>query len=307
MRLRPTLFALCCIAALAGCDPPPNTAAQTCGVERVAAIPLVYAGGFLVVPGGLDGHQVPLMLDTGSEQSTVTPAAVSSLQLDRDPLRRTTIHGIGGEVGNLNVRLVSFGVGPLRFVDPSLAVGPVPQVPGLRQPLAGVLGEDFLADYDLDLDPPRHSLTLFRVRDCGAGFTPWQNAAPPLKLHRPEKGLTAIHLEVDGQTVSALVDSGARGSLVTLEAARRLGVTDDALAADPAVRDYGVGQTILPGHIHRFAEIRIGRQVFRNQPMVVVDTSIRGADILLGADFLHTRHVWLSSAADKMFFAPPGM
>jgi hypothetical protein len=40
--------------------------------------------------------------------------------------------------------------------------------------------------------------------------------------------------------------------------------------------------------------VRIGSEVLRDQEIEVAPLALPGADMLLGADYLRTRHVWLS-------------
>jgi hypothetical protein len=60
----------------------------------------------------------------------------------------------------------------------------------------------------------------------------------------------------------------------------------------------------MAGRLHRFAAVRIGSEVLRDQEIEVAPLALPGADMLLGADYLRTRHVWLSYSTQRLFLAP---
>ena len=86
--------------------------------------------------------------------------------------------------------------------------------------------------------------------------------------------------------------------------AERLGVGPAALAHDPLTAGSGVDLIAMAGRLHRFAAVRIGSEVLRDQEIEVAPLALPGADMLLGADYLRTRHVWLSYSTQRLFLAP---
>jgi hypothetical protein len=82
--------------------------------------------------------------------------------------------------------------------------------------MAGILGAEILSQFDLDMDLPNRTLTLYRVDGC-AGVTPaWQDAATivlPVKLGR--SGRPQVAVELDGKRVTAIFDSGASATLLS--------------------------------------------------------------------------------------------
>jgi hypothetical protein len=73
------------------------------------------------------------------------------------------------------------------------------------------------------------------------------------------------------------------------------------LAHDRSGSGRGVDQNEVPFHLHRFAEVKIGPGTFRNLPIEVADLRVADVGMLLGADYVSSRHVWLSYASDQMF------
>jgi hypothetical protein len=84
----------------------------------------------------------------------------------------------------------------------------------------------------------------------------------------------------------------------------RLGLTPEALARDPGGNGTGIGAAPVPMRLHRFAELRIGPDVLRDPSLWVASVHVVPiVDMLLGADWLRSRHVWLSFATKQMFVA----
>src|SRR5580698_26191 len=66
------------------------------GAPPDAAIPVEATNGRCVVAVMLDGRKAHMLLDTGTERSVVTSAAVRRLRLRSDPWVDTILRGAGG-------------------------------------------------------------------------------------------------------------------------------------------------------------------------------------------------------------------
>ncbi len=119
--------------------------------------------------------------------------------------------------------------------------------------------------------------------------------------------VSSIPVELDGHKLTALLDTGAAVSEVARDVAAELGVTDEVLAGSPQVRLQGVGAAAPLAAFHIFNKIRIGDETFTNQQVVVSLRPGPNIDMVLGADFLANRRVWLSYARKRVFVAygPP--
>ena len=288
-------------AGLAGCAGPVATT-QYCRTEKVAELPARLLHGQLIVPVQLDGKRLDFLVDTGSEGSMVTPEAADRLGLTRNPKRTTTIHGTGGILVSANADVRRFEVGAVVLSDQSVAVGPVPS--GEASGVAGLLGADWLGDFDVDLDVPHHRVALWQVQGCGERFDPLQGRHFALPLIRTVRGRVLVPIKVDGTGLFAYLDSGAVATIVTAAAAERLGVSDAALASDPGGIGLGVDMRRLGFRWHRFAEVAIGPERFRNITLPVSAVQVHVAGALLGADYLAHHRVWISLGARRVLIEP---
>ena len=273
-------------------------AAESC--RRVASLKLRDDAGFLSVRASIAGKPVRLMLDTGSNAGLITPNAVQALGLQIDANAKVTLQGTNGPRQSVAVaRATRVTLGTLTLGDIPLPIATLPAAPRLAPPVVGFLGGDVLSHFDLDIDIPHHRLELWRIT---AGCTPpaWRSAYErvPLAADGDRLSLTAA---LDGEAVSALLDTGARSRVVSDATARRLGVDKGRLATEPGGISSGIGLRPQVYHWHRFARFAVGSAVERNPVLTVAPLDSR-FDMLLGTDWLAGREVWISYATDRLFF-----
>src|ERR1700722_5916381 len=79
------------------------------------------------------------------------------------------------------------------------------------------------------------------------------------------------------------------------------GIDETAMAHDHPITQSGVDRNAVSGHVHRFDEVRVGREIFHDPQMEVAALALPNTDMLLGADYLRTRPIWVSYTARKLF------
>ena len=298
-RLLAVLLALVALAGCAGAPARPGLAA--CKAEWRADLPITTLRNFLLVPAALDGGKVMMVVDTGAEATTITPQTVETLGLAWSP-SATMLLGIGGQVpGGGTAKLRQMNLGGLEQGGRALDVGRLPLVGDDAQRVAGLLGADVLGRYDIELDLPRRVMALYAVPYCPGFVPPGYAAADGHDLQRVGGGLLFVSAEIDGRSVRALLDTGARSSLVTQRVAAGLGVTDDDLSRDPLVTGHGIGAGSVAFRRHRFDTIRVGGVTVQDMTVNIAPLPIAGVDMLLGADWLTGHRVWISPAAGRLF------
>jgi hypothetical protein len=273
-------------------------------------VPLDDVNDHVLVQVQVNENATTFILDTGAERTVMSEASVRQLGLARDSWVATTLRGIGGTAERPDAlpRSLRLGGVTLRrntlLADTSVTVGPLPLAEIAGHRIAGLLGRDFLSPFDLDLDLPARRLTLYQVRGCRAGFLPWASAYAAIPANLSSGAALVIQVMVDGRPLRALVDTGASATLLTLPGLTRLGLTAASLAHDPGGEGSGLGPASVPMRQHRFNELRVGADVMR-EPLLWT-ASVRvvpSADLLLGADWLASRRVWLSFATRQVFVA----
>jgi hypothetical protein len=286
------------------------TAQAACRVEPRGVVPVDVVDGHLMVTVAVNDIAATFILDTGADRTLMGEDVVRRLGVERDSWVASTVRGLAGieERPNALPRSLRLGTTVLRrrtlTGDTSVTVGPLPVNEIAGRPIAGLLGRDFLSPFDLDLDLPEHRMTLYDVQGCDARFLPWTAPYAAIPATTPMGAALVVPVVVDGRPLRALIDSGASASLIVAPGMFRLGLTPDLLARDPGGNGSGVGPGVVPMRRHRFAELRVGPDTTPD-PMLWVASAhvVPIVDMLLGADWLQARRVWLSFATKQMFVA----
>jgi hypothetical protein len=277
-------------------------AAAPCRVDLRASVAVTQAGGVLLVPVTLNGSTVDFVLDTGAERTAVGTAAAERLHIARDEWVSTDIQGAGGRDQQRLGRPTSLSFGGIALkrrtvaADTSVVIGPVPDSVGGRS-IAGLLGQDFLSAFDLDLDVAGGVLKLYDVSGCRGRFLPWTGPYGAIPAWRPVRNVLALPMRVGSTAIQAELDSGAGSTVITLPGMLALGL---ASGGADMVRGFGKGS--LAARTQHFPAVQIGG--LRPEPADLVIAPIRtlrSIGALLGADWVVARHVWISWATDQVF------
>jgi hypothetical protein len=294
---------LACLLAGAG-------AHAACVVDPKATIALNVTGGMITVPVEVNGLTATFILDTGAQRSVVSEEAVRRLGVARDAWVGTTMSGVGGIESRPNADPRSLTLGGVPLVrrtlshDTSLTVGVLPRTRIGNLVIDGLLGRDFLSLFDLDLDVPGHRLTLYQIHDCGGRFLPWQGGYAAVPVTLPDQDALVLPVTLDGTKLRALLDTGASSSLLAAPGLFRLGMQPAGLAGDPADQVSGLGPRMVTMHRHGFRTLRVGGQTTDSPVIWVAPVHLTPiVDMLLGADWLAVRRVWISFATRQLFVA----
>ena len=295
-------FGLALVLLLSRCAPP----GADCSLSLVAQIPLQVQDHLLVVPAGINGKWVHLVVDSGAERTTLSDATAERLGLPHDPRYRTRSLGIGGHTVTTDADLERLVLGGVHFPVQRVAVGTFKLQNERGLNADGLLGADILLAFDLDIDVPHGTLTLYRARQCPAAGPPWTEPAVEIPGIGVRKDRLLLPIELDNVPGMAILDTGAGRNLIGADMARRMGLNEQTLADDPRVRQHGVGPAEAIGYLHRFKQLRIGPTV-QLAPLIAIQLSEAGiGDALIGEPFLQGRRVWISFRNRQVFVSRPG-
>lgn len=288
----------------------PGWAWPACVVQPRATVPLDVVQGALLVTVMVNGIEGTFILDTGASRSVVTRDATQHLSLARDPWVGTTMRGVGGveRLPNANPASLSLGGVPLvrRTLsrDTSLTVGTLPHTQVGGRTIDGLLGRDFLSPFDVVLDMPGRSVALVEVAGCAGRFVPWTRPFSAITAENPMDAALVLPVMLDGVRLRALLDTGAGTSLVAAPGMVRLGLTVAALETDPAQTVSGLGPRRVVMRRHGFAGLLVGTKTADHPQLWVAPTQLTPiVDMLLGADWLAGKLVWISFATKQVFVA----
>jgi hypothetical protein len=283
---------------LARCEAAPEI---DCNLKMVAQMPLEVQDRLLVVPAGINGKWVHLVVDSGAERTMIGDTVADRLGLPHDP--RYVVHsvGIGGTSTSTDVTIDRLVMGGVHFPLNRIAVATfnLQNERGLNAD--GLLGADILLAYDMDIDVPGNKLTLYRSRMCPNMRPPWPEPAIEIIGVKARKDRLLLPFELDNLSGLAILDTGAQANVLGVDMARRMGLNDQTMAGDRTIRQHGVGPGETISHIHQFKLMRIGPVAEISPKLAVLQSDFGVGDALIGETFLQGRRVWLSFRNRQVF------
>jgi clan AA aspartic protease (TIGR02281 family) len=294
---------LASLALLAACAEPPRE--LPCGLLHAAELDVVSAGRAPLVNVSINGQSAALIMDTGAQTSVLTRAAVQRLGLKSDLKAPITLRGAGGETRNWPAIVTGLTIGPMRLPDRTAAVLPfdLPEIAG--QKTDGLLGMDILGKFEIDLNLPQKRVGLYLGQVCPAEVLPVAGRPIAIEPAGLRRGRMVIEVQLDGRTLSAMLDTGNDRTIVMTEAVLPGGLTREMLARDPVVNLRGAGPDITAARLHRFAGLAIGPERFGSPQVQVMNRQGDEDDMIIGSDYLASRRLWLAYPRQKLFLIVP--
>ena len=301
----------------------PNAEGAGCKLATVAEWPVRMERNLLLVEGGVNGQRARVMIDTGATRTLLFRAAATRFNVTRADSKRQRMFGVGGET---KVEIA--------FLD-EFRVGEMTRAP-FRMTIAGdhdfgadvVLGEDFLSLVDVEFDLANNTIRLFQPEHCdGVALAYWASAGmsvgdvviDAIQVSRPQ---IVLDVAINGQSISALLDSGASLSVLDKPAAARLGVTPETSGVVVSGRTSGLGGKILPVWNAPFQTFTIGNETVKDVRIQFselfrdanygtlgshIPTKVEGfQQMLLGVDFLRSHRVLVAHSQKRIYFTYNG-
>jgi hypothetical protein len=173
------------------------------------------------------------------------------------------------------------------------------------RPAEGLLGNDVLSDYDIDLDLPHRRVTFYTAGACGRTPPDWPVPRAMVPARRSLFNRLFFDVTIGGRTAAALVDTGSQLSVLDEKAARAMGLTQAALGRDPSIMLQGAGAGRVIAHRHMFEALSVGGETTRAFPILVLPLGLQDADLLLGIDYIATRRIWFSWQTKTIWLGTP--
>lgn len=280
----------------------PAIAADACKYVQLAKLPLQYTGLALQVTtsGSIDHVPATLLVDTGAWQSVLTRTGTERRNMT---LRATGRYarGVGGAAQLYEARVKEFSTGISTGNN-----GTMPVLTDFGSPPAydAIIGAPFLFQADVEISLATKELRFFRPTNCQDSFLAyWSEDAVVIPFNMGfNSAQPHFTVTINGTKMTAMIDTGAATSSVTLRAAKRAGLRLDAPGVTRAGVAYGVGERRAPQWRTNFASFEIGEETVRNAEIAVVDYE-SDVDVLLGNDFLRSHRVLFAMSQKKLYLS----
>lgn len=296
------------VVGLAGCEAP-----VACVPPRImATAPLPRLGGHWILPMTVDGVTLPMILDTGAEFSVLDQAALDALKgHEVRYLGSLVMSGVDGRVTRQayevdRVVLAGGALDTAGFVYE-------PTFPSRGGRIDGLIGNDLLHYWDVDLDGADDALQLEQPQTCDNPVAPWQVGTRTEATLSPVSGEYAFPAILGGHPVDAVIDTGADETLV---AANAIDLDPASTAHDRVVSVSGIHGHVREGRMHHFDDLVIAGRSFGPLDAVVGDSGLRDELVVLGANFTtHYRiallyqsgHVFIGDRLPRHPYRGPGI
>ena len=288
--------------------------AAACSLAKLAELPVTMNNLQPQVPAKINGADVMFLADTGAFYSLITPANAAQLHLSLHSAPfNIRISGVGGEAG-VSVATVTLGLAGQTLPQADFMVGGGETGSGV----IGVLGENLLGLGDGDYDLANGVIRLLKPENChDAALAYWDRtgnySVVPLEALNGSLwlrgGLTPIAVGeayVNGAKIRVMFDTGASTSMLSLRAAERAGVKPDSPGVVSAGFTRGVGRNLSTTWIAPFDSFKIGGEEIKHTRLRIGDIHLDGVDMLLGADFFLSHHVYFANSQHKIYFTYNG-
>jgi predicted aspartyl protease len=279
----------------------------------------------MVVPITIDGSNRKLLLDTGGPVTQISRATAKALELPERP----SSHRLFDLAGNVSetqttARRIILGLKEQRGVK--LNIAPNPEL-GTSLPYDGLLATDLFVDADLDLDFGAGRLTAFSTDHCEGRVVYWpaENiAVVPITV---KQRLITLPITVDGQTMTAVMDTGAQYSVMNMALATRLfGLTPDSPDMQPLTENSG--EWTITAYGHRFDTLTFEGVTVKNLRIYLMPDQMAShdrlrhrelpdpwglrlhretsgdvglPDMILGMDVLRHLHVYFATKEERLY------
>lgn len=281
---------------------PPSSSCHV--TERAQLVLRDYRGRF-VTDLSINGQSVVMMVDTGASRTTISPGMAEVLGLQPNRRHLVRVNGVGGvsePVPAMTARSIRFGVMEKLGYDLTVAgMGRSGEESDPQAPV-GVLAADLLSAYEVQLDFPNRQMTLYSAPGCTADYLPWSPGYKVFDAIRTPQNALLIPVALDRHPMLAMIDTGAQKTSVGRDAVLATGVDAKVLDQEPLMGMSGANGLSVATHRHMVA-LTIGGATFSHVPVWVQDGSVKGAEMLLGMDFMRWRKLWISYQNKRVFMA----
>ena len=301
------------------------SAADSCSLKQVASLPASFQYG-VVIDTKVNGTLARLYLDTYSDVSGLNEAFARriGLPIEDNP---TAVYGSGSRNLNLMTHVHQFELGNAKSQDEAFLLMP-DEGDGTNDSPVGIFASDYLANYDLEIDPAGNKVVLRSQDHCRGQVVYWDKeyfATPILFRNNGARQHPELDVTVDGKTLHAVISTTAFTTVVRqLVAEERLGwaVGTEATPKNGTWTDDDGRK--LDQYEHTIQSLTFGDVTLHNMKVEIQPINLAAhvkdvgshfstlntqqPDIFIGMDLLKKFHIYLAYKEATLYYtiaAPP--
>jgi predicted aspartyl protease len=265
---------------------------ENCQLVQLASLEIgTDASGGVYVPMSIGGKDYNMLVDTGGIYGTLNAGIATDLKLPRHPIDmfRMRMNMIDGKRLDQYVTLDSVQLGKMSADKVSLVL-----MPGDRLPdqIAGTLSPDVLHNYDVEFDFADAKMNLFSQDHCEGRVVYWTHepfAQIPMRLD--EYWHIVFPVILDGQHLTATLDTGSSRSIISVKAASDLFGWTDGGDKKPV-----------------FKSLTIQGVTINNPDVIVIPSSHMGTgdQMIVGMDVLRRLRLYIAYKEQTLYVTGAG-
>jgi tetratricopeptide (TPR) repeat protein/predicted aspartyl protease len=280
--------------------------------KRIAMdLPVTISGTQPLIDAKINGQDVRLMVDSGAFFNSVSAAMARQLNLKLGPAPYgLSVRGVGGAVEVSIGTAKVFTIANVDLPHVEFLVGGSEAGGGSD----GVLGQNYLVNWNVEYDLAKGMIRLFKDTDCSKQFlaywalqTPERVTVTSIEKVTPRYPHAIGHAFVNGQKIRVMFDSGAFKSVLSLKAAQHAGLKLDSPGVIDGGETGGIGRNLVKSYIAPFASFKFadGEEI-KNARLRIADSDFEMTDMLIGADFFLSHRIFVANTQDKLYFTYNG-
>ena len=305
MRLRFPMASLAMAMLLAVA--PGARADNKCNLNREVEVPISMSGLRPLMTAQINGKNAKFLLDSGMNYSMMSTATAQELNLKLSG-SNYILSGVGGRQKTWFTRVKDFSFLGTTFHDVDFMVSGSE----IGSEEAGLIGENLLGHFDVEYDLANGVFRLYKPQGCERTALAYWAAGQGFSLMDIEAlGLSNAHIVgaayVNGKKIRALFDTGTSTSVLSLAAAKTLGIDINAPGVVSAGYSYGLGRGVAKSYIVPVASFKVGdNEEIKNTRIRIAGMLLTNADMLVGADFFLSHRVFVSNTQHRLYLTYNG-
>lgn len=286
---------------------PASALAAGCTLGLIGELPVTMSSDLApMVPVKINGTAAELVADSGSTFNILTPPTATRLGLKTNyDIHGLYLEGVTGAESAYVAKAKTFELIGVTFRDAQFIVA------GAGFDADGLLGENVLGVYDAEFDLANGVIRLFKPTGCrNADLAYWGGDHPfsilDIDAIRPESMTIEGLVKVNGVQLRAQFDTGSPRTLLSRRGARLAGINLDDPRVKPGGMSGGIGHGEFPTSIAPVASFEIGNEAVKNTSLRVGDIKLGDDDMLIGADFFLSHHIFVARSQSRLYFTYNG-
>ena len=287
------IFDACAMAAEGKCD-----------MGKLGEVPIAMEGLRPFLNAQVNGKDAKFLLDSGATYSLMSTARAEDLGL-KLTVSNMNVGGVGGKTRSWMTKVQDFGFLGTIFHDVHFLVI------GNEIGSSGVIGQNLLAHFDAEYELGKGAIRLYKPEGCGRTYLAYWAAGQASLMDIEAMDSFNGHIigvaYVNGKKIRAMFDTGSPVSVLTLAAAKNVGIDINAAGVKDAGYFYGIGRGMSKSYIVPVTSFKVGDdEEIKNTRIRVAEYRLGDADMLVGADFFLSHRVFVSNSQHKLYLTYSG-